>query len=248
MTIPVSHYCEKARWAMTRAGIAFREEGHLPVFNRFAGLRFGVWNSAPWLRWDEGLLRDSSDILRWVEDRAPEGRKLFPQDEKVRGEIAQWCQLFDDELGPTTRRLAYSWVLPNKAVAMRISSENVPALEVLMMRLGFVLVRAGMKRGLKIDSKHLTLARETVDRIFERVGLRLKAGRKYLCGEAFSVADLTFAALAAPVVLPSGHGGPLPAFDELPKHAQAEVERLRATVAGQFALRLYETERSHASP
>ena len=28
VTIPISHYCEKARWALERAGIAYREERH----------------------------------------------------------------------------------------------------------------------------------------------------------------------------------------------------------------------------
>ena len=29
ITIPISHYCEKARWALDRAGVAYRERAHL---------------------------------------------------------------------------------------------------------------------------------------------------------------------------------------------------------------------------
>ena len=29
LTIPISHYCEKARWALERAGLAYREERHV---------------------------------------------------------------------------------------------------------------------------------------------------------------------------------------------------------------------------
>ena len=29
ITIPISHYCEKARWALDRAALAFREERHV---------------------------------------------------------------------------------------------------------------------------------------------------------------------------------------------------------------------------
>jgi len=29
VTIPISHYCEKARWALERAGVPYREERHV---------------------------------------------------------------------------------------------------------------------------------------------------------------------------------------------------------------------------
>ncbi|MCW3023116.1 MAG: Glutathione S-transferase family protein, partial [Conexibacter sp.] len=31
VTIPISHYCEKARWALDRAGVAYEERRHLPA-------------------------------------------------------------------------------------------------------------------------------------------------------------------------------------------------------------------------
>jgi glutathione S-transferase len=36
ITIPVSHYCEKTRWALTRLQIPFVEERHMPPFHRWA--------------------------------------------------------------------------------------------------------------------------------------------------------------------------------------------------------------------
>jgi glutathione S-transferase len=29
VTIPISHYCEKARWSLERAGLEYREERHV---------------------------------------------------------------------------------------------------------------------------------------------------------------------------------------------------------------------------
>ena len=40
ITIPVSHYCEKTRWALNRANILFIEESHMPPFHRFATQKF----------------------------------------------------------------------------------------------------------------------------------------------------------------------------------------------------------------
>ena len=36
ITIPISHYCEKARWALDRAGIGYREERHVQIVHRVA--------------------------------------------------------------------------------------------------------------------------------------------------------------------------------------------------------------------
>lgn len=243
VTIPVSHYCEKARWALERAGVPFREEGHLPVFNRLAALRRGAWSSVPLLVTQESLLRGSGAILRWAERHAPAARRLLPDDAEGRAEAERWERLADDELGPATRRLAYSWVLPDRALALRMSSVGVPGFELAFTRLAYAQVRRGMERGLQIDPARQGQARATVDAAFARVGERLRDGRPYLCGGRFSAADLAFAALAAPVVLPPAYGGPLPVPGELPPAARAEVERWRATPAGRHVLRLYETGR-----
>ena len=39
VTIPISHYCEKARWALDRAGLDYREERHVQGIHRFVSRR-----------------------------------------------------------------------------------------------------------------------------------------------------------------------------------------------------------------
>lgn len=77
---------------------------------------------------------------------------------------------------------------------------------------------------------------------FDEVGALLADGRPYLVGNTFTAADLTFAALAAPAV-----GQPYaaaPGLDaETPAAMRQQVEELRAHPAGQFVLRLWETQR-----
>ena len=41
VTIPISHYCEKARWALERAGIGYREEPHVQGIHQLAARRAG---------------------------------------------------------------------------------------------------------------------------------------------------------------------------------------------------------------
>ena len=41
VTIPISPFCEKARWALDRAGLAYREERHVQGASVVAALRAG---------------------------------------------------------------------------------------------------------------------------------------------------------------------------------------------------------------
>ena len=68
------------------------------------------------------------------------------------------------------------------------------------------------------------------------------AGR-YLCGERFTAADLTFACLAAPVIVPPEYGVRLPQLDELPEDVAATSRAFREHPAGAYALALFRTHR-----
>src|SRR5438270_7830337 len=54
ITIPISHYCEKVRWALERAGMAYREERHVQGVHRLAARRAGGGITVPVLVTPEG--------------------------------------------------------------------------------------------------------------------------------------------------------------------------------------------------
>src|SRR3984957_12165422 len=80
VTIPFSHFCEKARWALDYARAPYDEEGHVPGLHRRAVARAcGKAGSVPVLVLDgEGVLDDSGLIVRWADARATSDRKLLP--------------------------------------------------------------------------------------------------------------------------------------------------------------------------
>ena len=55
VTIPYSHYCEKARWALERGRAAFVEETHAPLFAWRGALRAGGRRTVPVLVTEENL-------------------------------------------------------------------------------------------------------------------------------------------------------------------------------------------------
>ena len=85
----------------------------------------------------------------------------------------------------------------------------------------------------------------TVDRVFDQVSALLQDGRKYICAtEDLTAADITFASLAYPLILPEEKASAFMSWeDHLPEEFRSEVQRLRETLAGEFVLRIYKEER-----
>jgi len=238
ITIPFSHYCEKARWALERCGVRYEEEGHLPLYHYLANRRVGAGRTVPVLRDGATLLTDSSDIVAWADAQKP--GSLLPTG-PTRAEALALEDQFDRQLGPATRRWAYFHLLPRKDLDYLVT-RGVPPWQAASLKLTRPIAIALLKRGLKIDAAGAARSKQKIDEQFADVAQRLADGRRYLLGDRFTIADLTFAALAAPVLVPREHPFGLPQPEELPT-ARDQIEAWRATKAGQFALRIYADHR-----
>lgn len=245
ITIGPSHYCEKARWALTRSRIPFVEEPHLPLLHLRATLSSGARRTVPVLRTDTAVYPDSSDILELC-DRQSSGA-LFGSGEERRLSL-ELEDHFDEKLGPHSRRLAYFHVLDDRRLLTGEFASGVSKAERTAFIAMLPAIRSAMRRGMKIDPEGAARSRERCQEIFREVAERLRDGRPYLTGRRFTAADLTFAALAAPLVLPPQYGFPMPPFAEIPAAMQSEVRHFRDTPAGEFVLRIYEKERNNVPP
>ena len=96
-----------------------------------------------------------------------------------------------------------------------------------------------------ITIRSVTTARRRVGRstMFRQVDDLLSDGRQFLAGDRFTAADLTFASLAAPVLLPAECRAVQPALDGVPAAMRDEILRFRETDAGRFALRMFSQQR-----
>ncbi len=240
ITIPFSHYCEKARWALERCNVAYEEDGHLPLFHYLATRRAGAKRTVPVLVDGDQLITDSTDIVAWADARKP--GTLIPIG-ATRAEALALEDELDLQLGPATRRWGYFYLLPRKDLDHLIT-RGVPPWQATALKLMRPLAVALLKRGLKVDAAGAERSRVKIDEVFERIAGRLADGRHYLMGDRFTVADLTFAALAAPVLLPREHPAGLPQPEEFPGAAQAQIATWRGSPAGQFALRIYAEHRT----
>ncbi len=236
ITIAFSHYCEKARWALDRADVDYVEDAHLPLFSYLPLRRAGAKRTAPALVTGDGdVLVDSTDILRWC-DAHGRGEPLFPPGDD---EVVALEEEFDRHLGPATRRLGYFFLLDDKRATLDVMAKHGPRWERVLGKLARPLAAAMLRRGLRIDAAGAARSRAVIDRTFSEVGERLRDGRKYLCGDRLTAADLTFASLAAPVLLPDEYGEYLPREELVPPGFREVSETYRATPAGQYGLRMY---------
>lgn len=239
ITIPISHYCEKARWALDRAGIAYREERHIQGVHMVAARRAGGGVTTPVLVTPDQVLAESADILEWVDQRAPEN-SLSTADP----EVDALCRRFDEKLGPHGRRLMYVYVLRDKQFVLSFNNAGVPRWEDTLLRAGWPLVLPFAKRRLDIRPGIEHKDERIVWEEFDFVAELLADGRPYLCGDGFTAADLTFAALAAPMVVPPEYAVPLPQpSDDAPPGSRAIIERGREHPAGQHALAMFRQHR-----
>ena len=243
VTIPISHYCEKARWALERVGMPYREERHVQGIHQLAARRAGGGATVPVLVTPDGAIGESQEILTWVDERTPSEQRLFPEQPDERGEVERLCRRFDLELGPSGRRLMYVHMLAQRKLALRFNNVGVPAWEDRTIRYGWPLAVRFVERVLDIRPGIETEDEAVVWRELDYVAELLADGRPYLCGERFGAADLTFAALSASIVVPSSYGVPLPQPDVLAPPMATLVERAREHPAGRYALTLFAEHR-----
>lgn len=240
VTIGISHYCEKARWFMDRAGFPYLEEPHAPILHKLATTPAGG-SSTPLLVQGDVVLTDSTDILKYVEEKTGVG--LYPRDPVLRAEAEKEEDYFDEKFAPHTRRLGYHLLLPHRKFLVAYLQKGLPSWEATTLPWIFPMGEILMRRMMKITDEGSQRSKVRVDEVFEQVAHRLADGRRYLTGDTFNVVDLTFASLAAPMVMPAEYGWPWPTLDELPPNVAEVVRHYRNTQAGEFVLRLYREER-----
>jgi glutathione S-transferase len=198
-----SHFNEKARWALDWKGVRHERRSLLPGPHAPVVLWLTGQTAVPVLQMDGETIADSTRIIEALERRHPE-RPLYPADPDARRRALELEELFDEEIGPHIRRIVFHAVLPDTAFSTELMTPGFPALTKTIYGACFPAVRAVMRFGMGItdDGAARSLVRfdAAVDRLDAEICSSGPSG--YLVGGAFSVADLTAAALLSPLTFP----------------------------------------------
>src|SRR5690606_34789797 len=128
------------------------------------------------------------------------GPMLYPEVPTGEPTVAALEDWLDEGLGPAVRLLAYHYLLsdPARLVALvggSLSLASRLAFKPLLRKLG-----PEIRRLYRIDDASAARAAATIHAAMATVGDRLRDGRPFLAGPAFSAADLTFASLSGPLL------------------------------------------------
>jgi glutathione S-transferase len=200
--IEISHYNEKARWALDYKRVPHERKAPPPILHTFWALAMTRKPTFPVLRLNGKAIGDSTRIIETLEREYPEP-PLYPEDPVERRRALDLEDFFDEELGPYIRRWIFHEGLQDLTVGEFVDGAlgNAPAPVRTMMRATGPVVSRGLRLRYGINPETAAAAREKTRAAFDRIEEEvLPSG--YLVGDRFSVADLTAAALTFPIVRP----------------------------------------------
>lgn len=243
--ISVSHYSEKARWALDHKRVPHRRRAvsipglHIPAS---MWMTRGASQTFPVLEIDGRTIGDSTEIIAALEERYPE-RPLYPADPEQRRRALELEDFFDEELGSHIRLLAFHELGkdPERFEAVIARSTPGPVAALGSGAVTYARTYTSLRFGVRSEEA-AEVARGKVVAALDRLEAEL-GSNEYLAGDSFSVADLTAAALFFPLVLPDE--GPVPT-DEPPP---AGIASFRAPLEERPGYRwVEETFRKHRLP
>jgi glutathione S-transferase len=216
--LPVSHYSEKARWALAHKGVEHERRSPLPGGHMAVALWLtgGRHKTFPVVDFGDRRVGDSTAIIAELERRFPEPA-LYPEDPDERRRALELEDWFDEELGPHIRRYVFHELSRDSERMGGVASIQLPGPPALAGRVGKAYV--GLRFG-AWNRDRAAAARDTVRAALDRLDEEL-GENEYLVGEHFSVADLTAASLFYPLVLP-------PEGPRIPTDMPAALEDFRA--------------------
>ena len=241
--LKVSHYNEKVRWALDYKRVPHVRRAETPGRHRAIAGRLTGGRTFPVLVLDGQAIGDSSGIIGALERRHPEP-PLYPADRSARARALEIEDFFDEELGPYTRRLALNAMLPDRELILGAFAPDLSAGRRLVVRVTFPLVRRRVISEFDINHQSIDGAWAKLRAAGARFRSELQPSG-YLVGDDFTVADLTVAALVAPLVAPEQFPYPQP------QRRHPRFADLRAALAeeglAEWTREMYARHRGHSA-
>ena len=206
--LKVSHYNEKARWALDYKRVPHVRRAAIPGTHAKIARRLWAGTTFPVLELEDGVIGDSTLIIRELERRYPEP-PLYPEDADERRRALEIEDFFDEELGPYLRLLVLEHMLPDPSLLLGAFTPDLSTARRWTARAMYPVIRRGITRDFGIDRAGVQAAWEKCRRACERFAAEIEPSG-YLVGGRFTVADLTVAALLSPAVAPEQFPYPQP--------------------------------------
>ena len=238
-TFNLSHFSEKARWALDFEGISYVERILLPGPHQLVTRRIAPRTHVPVLEHDGQYVQGSSAIIDYIADSLG-GTKLTAIDPIERANALTLENALDQAFGRGVQQVLYSAFLKERRTVIDLWSFGGPFWARGFYAVAFPAIASAVKRMYKTtDVEGVAKAKQRFVTTFDELDAVL-AKRPYLGGAAPDRTDITLAALLAPVCRVPEHRMKWPATPR-------ELADLEASLSGRptwnHVLRMYRDHR-----
>lgn len=242
ITFGISHFCEKARWALDWHGIDYDEISWPPGVHQILAKRCGAKDTTlPILLDGNTIIQGSGAIIDWADEKTKDSTRNLTQADAL--EIEKRA---DEVIGLHVRRLAYAEILPGfPRLAKPALFSNASAVNRVIGNMMWPVTRRVMMRIYDITPAAASESRGKLEGELDWLDSKLSDGRRYLAGNRFSRADLTVASLLAIFARPLE----MPVFHEMsvPDALEADYERWRNRPVMRWVRGQYQSHRPAGS-
>lgn len=200
----ISHYCEKIRWALKYKNLKYTTINLTPGLHALTTNKLAPRTHVPVLVDGENVVQNSRNIIDYLDEKYPE-KSLTPTSPKDKEQAYEWEKYADEEIGVHLRRYFYAHLLNHKKIVAPLLSAGVSPMKKALFSCMFFKVRQVMRQRMNINEETGKESRERLVKAIDKVANHLK-DREFMVGDSFSRADLTVAALLAPIYEPQGYG------------------------------------------
>jgi cytochrome P450/glutathione S-transferase len=237
---------EIARWVLDRNDILYNDEPHAPhlctdTVNKLTGAN-GTKNTPVLIKTD-ALLYSTDSLVQYIDMQTEPGKRLLPDDPEKRKQVLDLYNLFTNQFDDKVTKYVYAQMLAAPELAREVFTKRVPGSERMMFKSKFVSISEALREQLNLAAHTSEELLASIRKTFTQVADLLADGRKYLTGNSITIADIAFASIAAPLILPEEFGGVCASISQVPTEYRKVVTELRGTKAGQFVLDLYQEDR-----
>jgi glutathione S-transferase len=241
--IELSHYNEKVRWALDYKSIPHKRRAPLPGLHGFyaAALTRSSHRRLPVLRLGARTIGDSTAIIAALEEYRPDP-PLYPADPADRARALGLEDFFDERLAPQVRRFIWHHTLPNADAVIDALMPDAGPRKVRAIRTLAPVLRPVVRKDYGVSDAGAAQALTEIRTAMDWIESELQPSG-YLVGDAFSVADLTAAALITPLLSPPERQYPP---RTLPARVLEAREELEAREGGAWVAEMFARHRGAA--
>lgn len=241
-TFAISHFSEKARWALDFAGVPFEERVLVPGPHLLVTRRIAPRGTVPILDDHGTIIQGSGAIVDHVQTKLGGAQLAVPAGtEDAAADIEART---DRAFGLGIQRIFYDVLLNHRGLVVDLWSQHGPWWGKPFYALSYPVMARGTRNLYKIRPDKVSEAKDNFRRMFDETD-RLISSRPYFGGDAPHRTDIAVASLLAPMVRPAEHKVKWPEF---PDEAKPFVAEFEGRPTWKFVEGMYQHHRASSHP